>query len=198
MSQTLPPDLQDFVDQELASGRYQSTEEIVVEGLRLLQRDRQEAIEGIQEGLAESERGEGAPWTRPLTSFERNTTFLPKHELHQSHVPEESPMSGEDLPNSDSAPDSGEDNHDRAMKEPHLDLADIVEVAKWLAMAAASGVVGSAAYEVVTSFRRRFGGPRSEELKLKVYDMLQQVKRKPDVSDEELRSRVGKLFDEAS
>jgi putative addiction module CopG family antidote len=61
MPQTLPPDLQDFVDRELATGRYQSKEEIVVAGLRLLQRDRQEALEGIREGLAESERGEGIP-----------------------------------------------------------------------------------------------------------------------------------------
>ena len=61
MPQTLPPDLQEFVDHELASGRYQSTEDIVVEGLRLLQRDRREAMEGIKEGLAESERGEGIP-----------------------------------------------------------------------------------------------------------------------------------------
>jgi putative addiction module CopG family antidote len=61
MPQTLPRDLQDFVDRELATGRYRSTEEIVVAGLRLLQRDRQEALEGIREGLAQSERGEGIP-----------------------------------------------------------------------------------------------------------------------------------------
>jgi antitoxin ParD1/3/4 len=61
MPQTLPPDLQDFVDRELATGRYRTTEEIVIAGLRLLQRDRQEALEGIREGLAESERGEGIP-----------------------------------------------------------------------------------------------------------------------------------------
>jgi antitoxin ParD1/3/4 len=61
MRQTLPPDLQGFVDRELATGRYQSAEEIVIAGLRLLQRDRQEALQGIREGLAESERGEGIP-----------------------------------------------------------------------------------------------------------------------------------------
>ena len=57
--QTLPRDLQESVDRELATGRDRSTEEIVVAGLRLLQRDRQEALEGIREGLAQSERGEG-------------------------------------------------------------------------------------------------------------------------------------------
>ena len=61
MPETLPRDLQDFVDRELASGRYRSSEDIVVAGLRLLQRDRQEALEGIREGLAEMERGEGIP-----------------------------------------------------------------------------------------------------------------------------------------
>jgi antitoxin ParD1/3/4 len=61
MRQTLPPDLRHFVERELATGRYQSAEEIVIAGLRLLQRDRQEAMEGIREGLAESERGEGIP-----------------------------------------------------------------------------------------------------------------------------------------
>ena len=61
MPETLPQDLQDFVDHELASGRYQSTEDIVVAGLRLLQRDRQEALVGIQEGLGQMARGEGIP-----------------------------------------------------------------------------------------------------------------------------------------
>ena len=61
MPQTLPPDLQDFVDHELASGRYRSTEDVLIAGLRLLQRDRQEALEGIKEALAESQRGEGIP-----------------------------------------------------------------------------------------------------------------------------------------
>jgi antitoxin ParD1/3/4 len=61
MPRTLPQDVQDFVDHELASGRYRSTEDIVVAGLRLLQRDRQEALQGIEEGLAEIERGEGTP-----------------------------------------------------------------------------------------------------------------------------------------
>jgi putative addiction module CopG family antidote len=61
MPRAWPPDLQDFVDRELATGRYRSTEEIVIAGLRLLKRDRQEALEGIREGLAESQRGEGIP-----------------------------------------------------------------------------------------------------------------------------------------
>ena len=61
MPDTLPNDLQQFVDHELASGRYDSTDALVIAGLRLLQRDRQEAVEGIREGLAEMDRGEGIP-----------------------------------------------------------------------------------------------------------------------------------------
>jgi putative addiction module CopG family antidote len=59
MPDTLPNDLQQFVDRELASGRYDSTDALVIAGLRLLQRDRQDAVDGIREGLAEMDRGEG-------------------------------------------------------------------------------------------------------------------------------------------
>jgi len=61
MPEPFPKDLQQFVDNELASGRYDSTDDLVVAGLRLLQRDQQEAVEGIKEGLAEMERGGGIP-----------------------------------------------------------------------------------------------------------------------------------------
>ena len=36
MTEVLPPDLQQFVKQELASGAYQSEEELMVEAVRLL------------------------------------------------------------------------------------------------------------------------------------------------------------------
>jgi len=61
MSDTLPEDLQEFVSHELASGRYQSTQELLIEGLRLLQRDRAEAVEGIQAGLRDLEAGRFQP-----------------------------------------------------------------------------------------------------------------------------------------
>ena len=71
MPDILPKDLQQFVDHELASGRYESTDALVIAGLRLLQRDRQEAVEGIQEGLAEMERGEGIPLDEAFAKIRR-------------------------------------------------------------------------------------------------------------------------------
>ncbi len=61
MPDAFPKDVQHFVDHELASGRYDSTDDLVIAGLRALQRDRQEAVEAIKEGLAEFERGQGVP-----------------------------------------------------------------------------------------------------------------------------------------
>ena len=57
---TIPPDLQQFLDQELASGQYRSADEVICAGLRLL-RDRRlyELRSDIQAGLAQLERGEG-------------------------------------------------------------------------------------------------------------------------------------------
>jgi Arc/MetJ-type ribon-helix-helix transcriptional regulator len=51
MPEMLPEDLQQFVNNELASGHFRSTRELLVEGIRLLQRDRAEAVEGIRAGL---------------------------------------------------------------------------------------------------------------------------------------------------
>lgn len=61
MLDTFPEDLQQFINHELASGHYRSTQELLVEGLRLLQRDRIEAVEGIQAGLEDFEVGRFQP-----------------------------------------------------------------------------------------------------------------------------------------
>ena len=60
MSQSLPPELQQFVEQELASGRYQTQEEVICEGLRLLrERKLHELRKEIDAGLQQLDRGEG-------------------------------------------------------------------------------------------------------------------------------------------
>ena len=77
MPDTLPEDLQQFVDHELASGRYYSTDELVIAGLRLLQRDRHEAVEAVKEGLAEMERGEGIPLDEAFDEIRKRHDISP-------------------------------------------------------------------------------------------------------------------------
>lgn len=51
----LPPDLAEFVSQQLASGRYASEDELVCEAVRAMQQRRQTLKEMIEEGLADPE-----------------------------------------------------------------------------------------------------------------------------------------------
>ncbi len=77
MADTLPEDLQQFVDHELASGRYNCTDELVIAGLRLLQRDRHEAVEAVKEGLAQMERGEGIPLDEAFDEIRKRRNISP-------------------------------------------------------------------------------------------------------------------------
>ena len=61
MSIEIPADLETFVQQELAAGRYKSEQELVSEALRMLQRDRADAIAGIREGLQDAMEGRVQP-----------------------------------------------------------------------------------------------------------------------------------------
>jgi len=57
---TIPPELRQFVDQELAIGQYHSAEEVICAGLRLLRERRlYELRRDIQAGLEQLDRGEG-------------------------------------------------------------------------------------------------------------------------------------------
>ncbi len=64
MSTSLPHDLQHFVQQEVASGKYRSEEDVVCEGLRLL-REREGRLQALREdiepALEQLDRGEGGP-----------------------------------------------------------------------------------------------------------------------------------------
>ena len=51
MQINLPPELEPFVEQEFATGRYASREEILVQALRWLSEERRAAVAGIKEGL---------------------------------------------------------------------------------------------------------------------------------------------------
>ena len=74
---------------------------------------------------------------------------------------------------------------DRAARggEPQLDLANLAEIARWLAEAAAAGVLGNAAFAYLDSFRRRFGERRMDALKDQVYAELRRVKHRPAARD---------------
>ena len=60
MSEAIPAEFQQFVQQEVASGRYRSAEEVVADGLRLLREQKlYELRKDIAAGLAQLDRGEG-------------------------------------------------------------------------------------------------------------------------------------------
>jgi antitoxin ParD1/3/4 len=68
MDITLPPGLEKVIEAEIASGRYESADEVIAEGLRLLHgRDasyetrREELVREIAMGLEQVERGEVVP-----------------------------------------------------------------------------------------------------------------------------------------
>jgi len=61
MPEMLPEDLQQFVLYELASGHFRSTRELLVEGIRLLQREREDTVKGIQAGLDDIQAGRFQP-----------------------------------------------------------------------------------------------------------------------------------------
>ena len=57
----LPPELEPFIDQEFATGRYATREEVVVQALRWLYEERQEAVLGIRQGLDDVAAGRTQP-----------------------------------------------------------------------------------------------------------------------------------------
>ena len=60
MNVTISGDAEQLVREEMATGRYDSAQEVVQEGLRLLH-ERSLLNEQIEEGLAELDRGESVP-----------------------------------------------------------------------------------------------------------------------------------------
>ena len=62
MTTLIPPELESFVQQQLASGEYRSAEEVIGAGLRVLQelKHRQEDFrKEVQIGIDQLDRGEG-------------------------------------------------------------------------------------------------------------------------------------------
>lgn len=84
--------------------------------------------------------------------------------------------------------------------QPTLDIGSLSDAAIWLsgfiAGSIASGVIGNSAYDFLKAWKKRFGRNKTEELEKAVYDALKRVKRKPNVSNQDLRNRAAKLFQE--
>ncbi len=57
----LPPELEPFVEQEFATGRYATREEVLVQALRWLREERQQAVLGIKQGLDDVAAGRTQP-----------------------------------------------------------------------------------------------------------------------------------------
>lgn len=57
MQVNLPNDLEPFVEEEFATGRYGSREEVLIQALQWLRAKRQQAIAGIQQGLDDATNG---------------------------------------------------------------------------------------------------------------------------------------------
>jgi Arc/MetJ-type ribon-helix-helix transcriptional regulator len=55
----LPPEIANFVSQEVQAGHYSSDEEMIVAGLQALLDERASAIAGIRRGWESAQRGEG-------------------------------------------------------------------------------------------------------------------------------------------
>jgi Arc/MetJ-type ribon-helix-helix transcriptional regulator len=57
----LAADLEQFVQQEITSGRFPNRESVFAHALRLLQREREEAVQGIRLGLEDVAAGRVQP-----------------------------------------------------------------------------------------------------------------------------------------
>lgn len=58
---TISPDLEQFVEQEVASGRFADRDAVIAHALALLRRDREEAVVGIEAGLRDVAAGRTQP-----------------------------------------------------------------------------------------------------------------------------------------
>src|SRR5436305_9554259 len=80
--------------------------------------------------------------------------------------------------------------------------ADAAAIAGWIAVTALSGVVGNAAHEairnkvrgVLAAWRQRHGQPKLDQVKQQLFLQMQQHRKNPKITDEELRERIELLF----
>ena len=79
MNTHLPPDLEQFVEAKVRSGRFASPEEAIAAGVRLLrqQEEAEEArvLEGIHQGLDDMRAGRGRPAEEVFADIRRDSTY---------------------------------------------------------------------------------------------------------------------------
>ncbi len=73
MDGQIPSDLEQFVEQEVASGRFPDRNAVVEQAIRLLQQDREEAIAGIKAGLEDAAAGRTQPLKEAFADLRRNS-----------------------------------------------------------------------------------------------------------------------------
>jgi putative addiction module CopG family antidote len=76
MSTHLPADLERFIEAKVRSGRFSSSDEVIVAAVRLLrdQEDREEArvLEGIRQGLEDVRAGRSQPLAEAFADIRRD------------------------------------------------------------------------------------------------------------------------------
>lgn len=69
----LPPELEPFVEQEFATGRYATREDVVVQALRWLREERDSALLGIQQGLDDVAAGRTQPLAEAFADIRKGS-----------------------------------------------------------------------------------------------------------------------------
>jgi putative addiction module CopG family antidote len=73
MPKTYPPDLEQFVQQELANGRYQSEDELLIDALSVFREMKQRhaaLCRDVQRSIEQADRGESSPLDTEATIAE--------------------------------------------------------------------------------------------------------------------------------
>ena len=69
MEVNLPPELETFVGEQVASGGYTSSDEVLAEGLALLQAQREADDESISRGIKDAEAGRTQPLDEAMSEL---------------------------------------------------------------------------------------------------------------------------------
>ena len=67
----VPGDLQPFVEEEFATGRYSSREEVLIRALQWFREERRQAVVGIREGLVDAAAGRMQPLADAMADIRR-------------------------------------------------------------------------------------------------------------------------------